>query len=65
MKRQEPEIMLKGKARVIFRIIISLLFIWLGVKNLGAGDYLFGVIALVAGAAFTPLLFFRKGGKDK
>jgi hypothetical protein len=57
--------MLKGNAQVIFRVVIGLVFIGLGVKYCIEGDYLFGGISLVAGAAFAASPLIKKGGNQK
>jgi hypothetical protein len=49
--------MLKGKLRVAFRLIIALVFMVVGGKYCIEGDYLFGAVSIVAGAAFIVSLF--------
>ncbi len=55
--------MLKGNSRTIFRIAITLVFLGVGVKFCFGGEYLHGVIAMVAGAAFIAALFLKRNGK--
>ena len=55
--------MLKGNSKTIFRIAIALIFLGVGVKFCFGGEYLHGVIALVAGAAFIASLFLKRNGK--
>jgi hypothetical protein len=56
---------LHGKTQVIFRIVVGLMFIGIGVTNCIRGDYVFGGISLLAGAAFIGSLFAKKGGGQK
>jgi len=52
--------MLIGKTQVLFRIIVGLIFTAVGVKNVIDGEYLFAVIALIAGIAFIASIFLKK-----
>ncbi len=55
--------MLKGKYRTIFRIAIAIIFLVVGVKFCIGGEYLYGIISLVAGAAFIASQFLKRNGK--
>jgi hypothetical protein len=57
--------MLKGNTQKIFRVVVGLVFLGVGVKNCMGGDWLFGFISLAAGAAFIVSLFHNKNGKGE
>lgn len=56
--------MLNGKAKVIFSIVMTLVFIAVGIKNFIGGDYLFGAIYTIAGITFIASLFLKKNGNE-
>jgi len=55
--------MLKGKAQIIFRVVIGIVFLSVGIKYFIGSDYLWGAISLVASAAFIASIFLKKNGK--
>lgn len=55
----------KGKAQVIFRVVIGLAFVYMGVSNLMNSGGLLGSISVGAGIAFFASLFIRKNGEKK
>jgi hypothetical protein len=57
--------MLKGNTQKIFRVVVGLVFLGVGVKNCLSGELLFGLISLAAGAAFIASLFKKTNGKGE
>ena len=55
--------MLKGKVQIIFRIVIGLIFLVVGIKYFLSSDYLPAAATLIAGIAFIVSVFLNKNGK--
>jgi len=57
--------MLKGKAQIIFRVVIGLVFLGVGIKYFIGNDYLWGAIFAVVGVTFVVSLFLKKNGRGE
>lgn len=55
--------MLKGEGQTIFRVVIGLVFLGVGIKYFIGSEYLWGVVSFVAGVAFIASIFLKKNGK--
>ena len=56
--------MLKGKAQVIFRVVMGLIFLGIAVRNVIGNEYILAAVTALAGIAFIASVFLKrnKGG---